>query len=438
MAAPEVDSDSWRRLLPWLQADRPVEEPDLYVEPKRSAAAEIAAAILAEKEAHRKFLLVGAKGSGKSTELRRVAGLLAEEVTLASVDLDASAVSAAGVTAFDLLYACGLALLHKVHDPRDPNGPGPALFHKLRAAYARDEKDESKLGEYAEVLDSVASIGIALSVAATAAGAGAAVPIVAGAYKAASSGLKLLCRGDVVAESSPSGNALLEACHEIAMAVRASIDRPIVVILDGLEKMNGQANTRLVEIFQQTALLARPAWTAVIAAPPATLARTNALIGYQPQPVWGFGPDDLGGLRLLLERRIVRAGLDPALHVERTSLDLIADKSGGLPYHAVSIAQGAAVRALGERSNRLSIEAAKAGVSRWTERLVLGLTEEDLEILSQLAKRSLLAGKDRAASLFSDGRIVVHPPAEGSVLNRFIVHPCLEGAVDEYRKMTSA
>src|SRR5690606_27723841 len=74
-----------------------------------------------------------------------------------------------------------------------------------------------------------------------------------------------------VSEASPEGRKLQAACKNIAGDVRACPGAlPICVLMDGLEKMNGEANERFNEVFCRTRLLADAQWSAAIAAPPST------------------------------------------------------------------------------------------------------------------------------------------------------------------------
>jgi hypothetical protein len=243
----------------------------------------------------------------------------------------------------------------------------------------------------------------------------------------------LLSRKDgFVAETSPQGRALQAACTEIARQVRDQPGNrgPICVLIDGLEKMNGEANTRFEHIFCQTRLLADTEWMTAIAAPPSTLTKTHAAhsVGYKVLPVYGFdstNDDEVEILKRLLERRFEIASMSPQQHIAEGQLELIARMSGGLPRHAIQIIQAAVQHALQGDASRIEASHVEQGLRGEAETLGLGLTEEDLKIMAGVHKRRHLPGDERAAKLFADGRILAHPPIGRSSLPRFVIHPLL-------------
>ena len=58
--------------------------------------------------------MVGARGGGKSSELRAISRALTGKARPVEVDLDERGVNAASVSAFDILYISALALLRLV------------------------------------------------------------------------------------------------------------------------------------------------------------------------------------------------------------------------------------------------------------------------------------------------------------------------------------
>jgi len=54
-------------------------------------------------------------------------------------------------------------------------------------------------------------------------------------------------------------------------------------------------------------------------------------------------------------------------------------------------------------------------------------------VLKRVARTGMLPGGDGgAATLFADGRILARPPAEGSRIVHFVVHPLLRKDVDAF------
>src|SRR5205823_3483638 len=154
----------------------------------------------------------------------------------------------------------------------------------------------------------------------------------------------------------PTGRRLQQACVDIVRAVRDRAGRAVCVFIDGLEKMNGEAEERFAQIFVETTLLQRSEWSAVIAAPPATLVRTYSGTGpgWNVQPVYGFGPNDYPRLKDALAQRFQAAGMDPTEVVEGDGLDRIVEMSGGLPRDAIWMAHAAVTNALSPLSKTLT------------------------------------------------------------------------------------
>lgn len=426
--------DRWRHVVRLLRAERPPSDMDtLYVLPPRSSAAEICAAFDDDPTSFQKFLLVGARGGGKSTELREVERSLDARATLVTVDLDASGVSPSALAAFDLLYVSGLALLRLM-----PENDRAAAYKKLTEAYAGTDASGS-LGTVQEALAGLQSFADAAGAVTAVMSLSTGVPLVSAGLGVASKGLRLLGLGPrLVAEASPEGRRLQAACNEIARAVRAAPETsrgPICVLIDGLEKMNGEATSRFEQMFCQTRLLADTPWMMAIAAPPSSLTATHSArsVGYEIMPVYGFdadAPDDRARLVELLGRRFHAAGVDPARHLAPGVLDTIAEKSGGLPRQAIQIAANVVRRAIHDRAERIEPTHVAQGVQKEAETLGLGLTDEDFRVMARVHATHQLPGDERAAKLFADGRILAHPPAAGRSSPRFVVHPLLRPDVE--------
>jgi stage III sporulation protein SpoIIIAA len=90
----KVSADRWRALLTCLHEEAPLSDMSLYVTPGRGCAEEIAQELLDEPGGKDKFLLAGARGCGKSTELRRIAQAIGDRLKVTTIDLDASDVAA--------------------------------------------------------------------------------------------------------------------------------------------------------------------------------------------------------------------------------------------------------------------------------------------------------------------------------------------------------
>jgi hypothetical protein len=427
-------NSKWRELLQDLQPTIPANR-NLYVKPGTSPSDKVVRTLLAAPGAFPKILLVGARGGGKSTELRAIARALEGRAQTVEIDLDRSGVNASSVSAFDILYVSALAVLRRV-----PEGNERDVFYKeLSLCYAGDTERQGKLGDLKTALSGIADFaGAAAKVAIGASVLGPAVgPVAAGAVAVGvvSIGLRLLVdQSGVVAETSPNGRALQEICAKIVRRVRAKDSLPLCVLIDGLEKINGEAGERFREVFEQTRLLADAEWMAVIAAPPCTLTQTSCVDGrgFTTLPVWGFGPTELGQVRNLLERRFQDCELDANSVVEAGELDRIAQSSGGHPRHAIQIAFEAVLIALSEAASRLTRSHVDAGIQSVAQSLGRGLSAEHLVTLKRVVDTGKLPSANGAATLFADGRILAYPPVPPSILPRFAVHPLLLADVEAF------
>lgn len=412
-----------------LDEDQPPPE-GLYVAPSRAAVGKVTGEILTDLNGKKKHLLFGARGAGKSTQLVEICRGLERETALVPIDLDRSGISVAGLSAFDLLYVIGVAVLRLLPDParQEP------LFERLKTAYAG--RSAGELGRWFDAAKGVATIGTGV------AGLAGALQLAAGAAGIAAAGMGLVERGlrlrkessGVVAASSPQGRELQAIVHEILDAVRDARP-PIVVVIDGLEKVNGHAAQWFRDTFENTRLLLDLEATMVVACPPCPFTHTNSAygFGYIPQIVWGFPPEELGSLETALARRIQAADVrDPSGVLARACADF-ARWSGGHPRHAIGMLHRAVKSALREKREHVTEVDCAEALREMREWLALGLIGASYGALSRVAQRHVLPDSDMAARLFADGRILAYPPdASGAPV--FAVHPLLESAVEKHRE----
>lgn len=424
-------ADVWKNAYSLLEPGRPPSDFSLYVRPEKSCATYVMDELnIAPAQPH-KFLLVGSRGGGKSTELRAIMHHLEEKkVRVASIDLDASGFTPSSLSAFDLLYLCGVALLRFV-----PESLQKEQFDKLAKAYGINDEQVHLLGSYQEALAGLASFvergGQALTAGGVDTAAGApGLGIVGGS--AVGTQIRILARDlATVAENSPSGQGLLAACTAIyRLACHDKGD--VWVLVDGLEKMNGEAGERFKQIFEYTRLLSNPPWNAVYAAPPCTLTQTTSADneGYKVLTVWGFVNNETALVKLLRTRFEV-AKLQIGKHISEPFLIHLAQASGGLPRRAIELARQTVREAWLQQSEQIQEEHLKSAQDKVTEDLTRGLTSLDYDLLVKVKQSKLLPDNERVASLFADGRILAVPAKPRT---QFMIAPLLEEAVLEHEK----
>jgi hypothetical protein len=428
-----------------LQAFEPNGSPaeaSLYVEPPDGLPGQLADELLDTAETNRKFLLIGGRGLGKSATLRRVGRLLGErDVAIAvEIDLDRMGIGAMSVGAFDLTYVIGLAILARLPKGSERTGLGERLLE----AYGGAQK--KSLGELDEILSGVAGFAVAASELAVdsatvpggAAGVKAAAVLAAPVARAGIKGfVRLVSRlsGEIplVAESSPEGRGVLGATAAIAAAARAHFqDRPLVVLLDGLEKVNGGGLERVEELFEHTQLMANGAWNALIAAPPAVLSTANALqsMGFETRPVLGFvGHPE--AMHELLRKRLTLAGGDVYETTDSDGLSRLVAASGGSPRSALWMAYYAVRAMRHQKAAALTGAAIDEGIARLSTELNSGLSDEDLQTLAEIATRR--RPNERATRMFASERILAQPPARPGAPHTYDIHPLLRAQVEEWR-----
>jgi hypothetical protein len=428
--------EHWNRVKRILDPNRPPDDLSLYVEPLQSPAARIAEEIQRDPLLRVKRLLVGGRGGGKSTQLRKIRKHLTSERAVVEIDLDLSNIPANSVTAADLVYLSALGLiglLKKALGEGEAN-QAEALYDRLKEVYAPNEAERSQLGTLAEELGGLAPFAMAAGAAATALGGIGAPALAAGAVAhGVGRFLRLISRSDVVlSDVSPQGRGLIDTANHIADAVFRATGGVPCVMIDGLERMNGESAERFNLVFEQTSLLSSCHWNAVIACPPAALTETNSAHGrgYFVHTVWGFPLEDAAPLARMLRLRFEREGIrvDPAL------LDRISQSSGGIPRHAITIANRACEHARFARSPTLTEAAVTEAIDGQGQALALGLDIEDFELLARVLETGMLPRGAEAGKLFSDGRIIALPPEGKARRPRYAVHPLLKYDVEDFSR----
>jgi hypothetical protein len=214
-------------------------------------------------------------------------------------------------------------------------------------------------------------------------------------------------------------------CAELSQLLAARLGMPFCVLVDGLEKMNGESAERFKAMFERTRLLADAPWTAVFAAPPCTLTETHAAadLGYREQPVYGFPPEDDERKREILRLRVKAADAWDVLTPEAEA-ELVA-RSGSLPRHLLR----ALAHAEDDGAARIERKHAEAGLLSFARQLARGLDTESIATLRAVDERHALPRDEGVASLYADGRILSLPPLGNDIADRWMVHPLLEPLV---------
>lgn len=398
-------------------------DPRLYVATRRAIADDLVAEIQVAPQLASKHLIYGARGSGKSSQIHHVYRGLASSMTVVDIDLDRS--GSATFTAIDLVYIVGLASLRHLTDVEVAR----SLHEELARAYTiGNEAERTALGRLDEALPGVVGFGEAVVTGATALAlvtppAAVAVAVAKGAMNL----LRLRTKSPaLVTETSAHGRALQRALENVFTAVRAAHGgRPIVVLLDGLERINGAAIQWMRDTFANTRLLTDTSVTIVVATPPCPFAATTNQPGWSPRIAYGFAPDDLPTLAEALRRRVEYAGIDPMTDGFDSACERLAIASGGHPRHAMELLRSISRTVLKHGRTNVTGDDIEDCLQTLREELAVGLTVEGWQTLRGIGQHRELPGTDIAANLFTTERILVHP-ASRTAPHSFHVHPLLQ------------
>jgi hypothetical protein len=216
---------------------------------------------------HCKSLLTGHSGSGKSSELMRLADLLSQDFFVVWFDAERSL--SARPNHFDVILGMGLAL----HLAAKGAGlrPSDQLTNKLVKSMARFiRKYEDRKGfslKLDQLLKQVFAMVIGAGASAMGATPGDAAAAAAGA--AATFGatqLELKVNDDLVRtlEMPAHRDEVIGALNEIIHWVQQKSDKPVLMVVDGLDKIKVDQARKL---FAESSLLREPACALVYTAP---------------------------------------------------------------------------------------------------------------------------------------------------------------------------
>jgi hypothetical protein len=247
----------WRRLYKVLDPKRRLELDDmgLFVERHDSVAPAIARSLTSGFDEQGKWLICGSVGSGKSSELVRLAALLRDTHVVVGVDLWQSAGRVEELSPSEILYCIGAAAVRTASELWAHEIPKP-LVEQLQATFSGllDRRHRVDLRDFVE--------GVALfAVDLLAPGIGPAGTAL-GRVAKASAGKRELPIGRTrvggLTRSTKEGDPALAELQDAVDAILtevASIRAP-VVLLDGLDKLTDLAQIR--DLFATSKVLASP------------------------------------------------------------------------------------------------------------------------------------------------------------------------------------
>jgi hypothetical protein len=421
----------WRPILRALDPLREVgldEIQALYAEravaPYKGLATDLA---IADQPAALKVILCGARGSGKSTELTRLAREVREDFCVVHGDLAAGLPDQAGTLAVVTLL--GVAALHGI---RTWSGKDEPDNETAAQGSDRLQRALSKFGDQApkvsKLLDAVSGIVTIFHPP-----AGAALATTNAAVKVAGAGASVgaelrhaLARGPLEgrlpAGKRDDAKAVLEAVNEILAELAELAGRPPLLLADGLDKRTGVEE---VELALSEEYLLRELQAPLILTGPVNLRhdprfRTTpgnfrlALLYNVPvcerSPEGTMRPakEGLDMLRDLYERRRAAADIPKDL-IASALIERAALKCSGIIREFLGLLHAACKHALQEQRREVEADDLEAAIKARRLEMEGYLDERHLSILRRVLDKGIVPGTPEADTLLFENFIACYP-----------------------------
>lgn len=374
---------------------------------------------LAFPEAHRRELIVGAPGSGKSTELL---ALMRQQTELRPILVDlrehfqdqrGDVAALDRLQPWEALIVIGLAIYrygreHLGH-PWSPDDTSA-----LREAIAGPSGRPAAEIDVAQLAAEVAVLAGSMGADALVPGAGIALKVLAAVTNSASAKLPLgIRREDALNDQDPKVRLLLRVVSRLMTALANGYGAPILLLVDGVDRADAQLSRRL---FEESELLAALPCHQVMTAP-LSLRQRNLRGGWRSHflgniPV--LDPDDplVPGPRcdFFIDLWAARVG-DSAGGVPLLAPDEIrrlAWASGGLIRLFCEMVQGVA-RAAWNEDTLATPAIVERELDQWRRRWEENLHLRDIETLRKVRVERQLVGDEHELALLDQRCIVAWP-----------------------------
>lgn len=351
-----------------------------------------------------KCLLTGHTGSGKSSELMRLAQLLAGDFFVVWFDAE---LSLSRPNHFDVILGMGLAahLAAQMADLR----PSDKLANKLVKSLANFiHKYEDRRG-FTLKLEQVLKQIFAMFVGAGA--SAAAGPIGAAAAMLGATQLELKVGDDLVRtlELPANRQEIIGALNDILLWVQHESGRPLLMVVDGLDKVElSQAH----KLFADSTLLREPACALIYAAPIELYCRPSRarqnftdyhllpIVPVHKRPPTGENwkaerqPDDdqLEVMRRLVAKRLESHGLTLDQVISTEAMALLAQMSGGVMRELIRHFHNAARNAQLQGKTGIDAAAARRVIEKQRAELDITLTLPHRQGLRTVLQQGFLSG----------------------------------------------
>lgn len=376
--------DPWERLLG--------EKLDtFFVEREHSPLQPLTAQLQPDRDVH-KTLLVGHRGSGKSSELLKLVSTIGPDffVVWFDANLNLDIFSANQV---ELLFLLGAAV-YRVAE-REGINPNRTHFDLLTDCLQTLVREQTRRSDFVldvnRLLTNVVCFGLPAIVGAAdgpAAGAGVAT-LTALARELTQDAFSLGMQREEVArlEVEPRTREIARAANLIIADVEQKAHKPVLMVVDGLDRLEPDLARDIFVSSQVLSLL--NCW--VIYVTPITLYYSSdfdrikqhfAMAEFPNVKLHEQGdPDTLhkGGMKTMREvvrRRLKALDYEPEAVITRNALNLLAMMSGGVMREMIGLVREATIYAEIAGETRITLQAARAAVYKLRRQYAAGLRLE--------------------------------------------------------------
>lgn len=434
----------WKPILSALDPMRELgaDEIDaLYAErqgaPYKALATDLA---IADQPSTLKFILCGARGSGKSTELTRLANKVRNDFCVVHTDLAAGLPDEASTLAVVTLL--GVASLHAIRtwSSDDERATDVELRSGRRLQLALDKFGEV-VPKVSKLLEGISGIVTVFDPA-----AGAALKASGAVASVGAEVRHALARGPLEGRLPPDkrddAKAVVDAVNEILDELHERAGRPVLLLADGLDKRTGVAE---VELALSEEYLLRELRAPLVLTGPVNLRHDPrfravpgnfrlALLYNVPVCVRAedgtIGPADEGieMLRTLYERRRDAAGFSRE-HIAVELIDRAAAMCSGIVRDFLGLLHAACKNALIAARTKVELEDLEEAIKVKRLEMEGYLDEGHLDILRRVLDKGVLPGTERADTLLFENFIACYP--NGDIW--FRPHELIVAFVDAHR-----
>jgi hypothetical protein len=435
----------WKPILSALDPMRELgadEIEALYAErqgaPYKALATDLA---ISDQPSTLKFILCGARGSGKSTELTRLANKVRNDFCVVHTDLAAGLPDEASTLAVVTLL--GVASLHAMRAWSSEDGlatdPEPRGGAALQAALDKFGKVVPKVSKLLEGISGIVTlfdptVGVAVKAS------GAAVASVGAEVRHA------LARGPLEGRLPPDkrddAKAVVDAVNVILDELAKLAGRPVLLLADGLDKRTGVAEVQLALAEEY---LLRELQAPLVLTGPVNLRhdpRFRAVPGnfrlalLYNVPVCVRAEDGtidsadegIAMLRTLYERRRAAAGFSREL-IAVELIDRAAAMCSGIVRDFLGLLHAACKNALVAARTEVESEDLEDAIKVKRLEMEGYLDEGHLDILRRVLEKGVLPGTERADTLLFENFIACYP--NGDIW--FRPHELIVAFVDSHR-----